>query len=145
MEGSPAGRIGRASRRRAPRDRCPRLFFAATECRGALAVGPSLGGVKDWNPPADARFKRIGLDQISRWYAQSACARDVAPRLIRVRPVISVSSGDDQRGSFSLSFLSAGFGAASATKRIASTIIESDRFRNIHAYPFSFATPTKWR
>jgi len=48
---------------------------AAAECRGALAVGPSLGRIEGWSPPADAGSKRIGLDQISRWYAHSVWAQ----------------------------------------------------------------------
>jgi len=45
-------------------------YFAAAEPQGVLAVGPSLGQIVGWNPPADARFRRIGLDQIKQWYAQ---------------------------------------------------------------------------
>ncbi len=79
MEDSPAG-ASAAQAAGVPVIVARSYYFAATECRGALAVGPSLGSIEGWKPPADARFKRIGLDQISRWYAQSACARDAAPR-----------------------------------------------------------------
>jgi HAD superfamily hydrolase (TIGR01509 family) len=46
-------------------------YFPAVEARGALAVGPSLGRTDGWNPAADARATRIGLDQIIRWLACS--------------------------------------------------------------------------
>jgi beta-phosphoglucomutase-like phosphatase (HAD superfamily) len=49
-------------------------YFAAGESRGALAVGPSLGRIEGWQPRADARSTRIGLEQIIRWYACSPWA-----------------------------------------------------------------------
>ncbi len=42
-------------------------YFAAAESQGALAVGPSLGRIDGWNPAADARSTRIGLEQIIQW------------------------------------------------------------------------------
>jgi HAD superfamily hydrolase (TIGR01509 family) len=44
-------------------------YFPAVESQGALAVGPSLARVDGWNPAADARATRIGIDQIHQWYA----------------------------------------------------------------------------
>ncbi len=71
MEDSPAG-ASAAQAARVPVIVSRSYYFAAAECRSALAVGPSLGRTEGWNPPADAYSKRIGLDQISRWYARSA-------------------------------------------------------------------------
>jgi HAD superfamily hydrolase (TIGR01509 family) len=79
MEDSPAG-ASAAQAAGVPVIVARSYYFAAAECRGALAVGPSLGSIEGWNPPADVCFRRIGLDQISRWYAQSAWAQDAAPR-----------------------------------------------------------------
>ncbi len=71
MEDSPAG-ASAAQAAGVPVIVSRSYYFAAAECRGALAVGPSLGRTAGWNPPVDACSKRIGLDQISRWYARSA-------------------------------------------------------------------------
>jgi HAD superfamily hydrolase (TIGR01509 family) len=49
-------------------------YFPAVTVRGALAIGPSLGRCTGWRPAAAARSTRIGLDQITRWYAQSLWA-----------------------------------------------------------------------
>jgi HAD superfamily hydrolase (TIGR01509 family) len=45
-------------------------YFPVVESPGALAVGSSLGRVDGWNPVADARATRIGIDQIHQWYAE---------------------------------------------------------------------------
>ncbi len=74
MEDSPAGAAA-AQAAGVPVIVARSYYFAAAECRGALAVGPSLGRTEGWNPPAEAGSKRIDLDQVSRWYAQSAAAQ----------------------------------------------------------------------
>jgi len=79
MEDSPAG-ASAAQAAGVPVIVARSYYFAAAECRSALAVGPSLGDIAGWKPPADMCFTRIGLDQISRWYAQSAWAQDAVPR-----------------------------------------------------------------
>jgi HAD superfamily hydrolase (TIGR01509 family) len=51
-------------------------FFPAAESRDALAAGPSLGQTDGWQPSADTRASRIGLEQIIRFHAQR---RDASP------------------------------------------------------------------
>ncbi len=43
-------------------------YFHSTPGHGVLAVGPSLGRVEGWNPPADPRAARIDLRQIITWH-----------------------------------------------------------------------------
>jgi HAD superfamily hydrolase (TIGR01509 family) len=71
IEDAPAG-IEAAQRAGVPVIVTRSHYFAACAAVGALAVGPSLGGPEGWQPGADPRAKRIGLDQIMRWYARSA-------------------------------------------------------------------------
>ncbi|MDP9012905.1 MAG: HAD-IA family hydrolase [Pseudomonadota bacterium] len=49
-------------------------YFSAEPVRGALAVGPSLGRCGGWQPTAYPGLPRIGLGQLTRWYAQSSSA-----------------------------------------------------------------------
>jgi HAD superfamily hydrolase (TIGR01509 family) len=42
-------------------------YFAAGESPGVLAAGPSLGRIDGWQPAADTRAERVGLEQIIRW------------------------------------------------------------------------------
>ena len=49
-------------------------YFPVGDSRGALAVGPSLARIDGWQPVADARATRIGLEQIIRWYRCSPWA-----------------------------------------------------------------------
>ena len=44
-------------------------YFHSDPCRGALAVGVSLGRIEDWNPAADPHAVRVDLSQIIRWHA----------------------------------------------------------------------------
>ncbi len=45
-------------------------YFADAKIQGALAIGPSLGRLDGWNPPADPHSERIDLNQIRRWYVR---------------------------------------------------------------------------
>ncbi|MDP8986111.1 MAG: HAD-IA family hydrolase [Pseudomonadota bacterium] len=49
-------------------------YFPAERARGTLAVGPSLGRSGGWQPAAHSGIPRIGLGQLTRWYAHSAWA-----------------------------------------------------------------------
>jgi len=45
------------------------FYFPAADVAGALAVGPSLGAVDGWTPPALAATQgRIGLAQLEHWH-----------------------------------------------------------------------------
>jgi HAD superfamily hydrolase (TIGR01509 family) len=46
------------------------VYFAAADMSGALAVGPSLGCVEGWDPPAHGRGNgRVDLAQIAQWHS----------------------------------------------------------------------------
>jgi beta-phosphoglucomutase-like phosphatase (HAD superfamily) len=70
IEDSPAG-VEAARRAGVPVIVTRSHYFSAAPALGALAVGPSLGSAAGWQPPADAHTRRIGLEQIARWQAQS--------------------------------------------------------------------------
>ena len=71
IEDAPAG-IEAAQRAGVPVVVTPSHYFPAGAAVGALAFGPSLGQSGGWQPGADPRATRIGLDQIARWYACSS-------------------------------------------------------------------------
>jgi len=67
MEDSPAG-VAAAQAAGVPVIVTRSHYFPAVKADGALAIGPSLGRCEGWQPTAGAHSKRIGLEQIIRWY-----------------------------------------------------------------------------
>jgi HAD superfamily hydrolase (TIGR01509 family) len=55
-------------------------YFAAARFQAALAIGPSLGELTGWDPPADRQHQRIGLNQIRRWCSRKERARPTASK-----------------------------------------------------------------
>ncbi len=70
MEDAPAG-VAAAQAAGVPVIVTRSHYFSAVKAEDALAIGPSLGRCEGWRPTAGARTKRIGLEQIIRWYEQS--------------------------------------------------------------------------
>jgi HAD superfamily hydrolase (TIGR01509 family) len=66
MEDAPAG-VAAAQAAGVPVIVTRSHYFYSAPCQSTLAVGPCLGRIEGWNPPADPRAARIDLAQIIRW------------------------------------------------------------------------------